>query len=181
MHYCCLIITKEFPTDEVLSEVLAPYNWEETEEGEYPPFTWDWWQVGGRYNGMLKLTINENDEKYRWEYYAREPRKDTLFRSYLLDKMSGFAGRSFMYREEDYYPSMGSRDDFLYVDGALIEDIKNLSEVTCYCCVDKDGKAYSTESWDGKEWIKNDKFDTQFAEVLADSKGCYVCIVDLHD
>lgn len=26
MHYCSIIITKEFPTNDVLEEILSPYN-----------------------------------------------------------------------------------------------------------------------------------------------------------
>ena len=74
MHYCCLLITKEFPTEEVIHDALAPFNeddvLEQPEESRiYPAFTWDWWQVGGIYSGQFKLKVNENDEKYRWEYY----------------------------------------------------------------------------------------------------------------
>ena len=40
---------------------LQMFDEEENEwdVGNYPPFSWDWHQVGGRYNGSFKLRIDE--------------------------------------------------------------------------------------------------------------------------
>lgn len=62
MHYCCMVFTKEFPSQAVLEKVLKPFNSEEVygqpeENIVYPAFTWDWWRVGGRYEGKLKLKV----------------------------------------------------------------------------------------------------------------------------
>ena len=35
---------------------------------------------------------------------------------------------------------MGIRDNFLYVDGAKIDDLLNFDDVNCYICIDSDGK-----------------------------------------
>lgn len=59
MHYCVHLLTKELPTENQIAEILQPYNsekfWENItddtpeEEIDYLPFTWDWYQIGGRY------------------------------------------------------------------------------------------------------------------------------------
>ena len=188
MHYCCMVFTKEFPTQSVLEKVLKPFNssdvYDQPEETRvYPAFTWDWWQVGGRYEGAFKLKIEENSEKYKWNYYEREPRNGRLFRSALLDKMKEWAKNvpfSF-FREEEWFGTMGSRDGFIRVDGAFCADIINLQEESCYCMVDCNGNGFSRESWDGNNWNKNDDFDNQLEKIKAECSDCYVCIVDLHN
>lgn len=190
MHYCCLVVRKVFPTEEVLEEALAPFKddvvWDQPAEScVYPAFTWDWWQVGGRYSGQFKLKVNENDEKYRWEYYAREPRAGRLFRSYIIEKMidrlkceSSLFG---YFQEEDFFRSMGINDYFLYVDGGKASDIINLDEVDCWCYVDADGNGYARDYWHGDGFTVNADFDEKLKEVIEKSKDYYVCVVDLHD
>ena len=189
MHYSCLIITKEFPTNDVLEKALAPFHddvvYKQPEESRvYPVFMWDYWQIGGRYAGLFKLTV-ENEEKYKWHYYMNNPRNGRLFRSYLLDKMKGFAEESrkpnFMYKEEDYFTSMGFLDGFLYVDGAKVCDIINFSEVSCYCCIDQNGNAIARETWDGNSWNVDPMFDEKMKNIIANSRDWYACIVDIHD
>ena len=188
MHYCCMVFTKEFPTQTVLEKVLKPFNSEDVygkpeETIVYPAFTWDWWKVGGRYGGKLKLKVEESDEKYRWNYYEGNPRNGRLFRSSLLDKMKELAKNvpfSF-FCEEEWFGTMGSMDGFIRVDGAFCADIINLQEESCYCSVDCNGNGFSRESWDGHNWNKNDDFDRQLKKIKAECSDCYVCIVDLHD
>lgn len=186
MHYCCLIVTKEYPTDDVLNKVLQPFNDDvvyENEDKERPPFTWDWWQIGGRYNGRIKLNVTDNEDKYNWGFYAPSPRSKRLFRSHLLDEMRKFAGKANypFFTEEDYFMSMGFKDGFIYVDGASADDITNLESLECYCFVDDNGAAYARESWDGGAWVKHEDFDEKLEEIKKNAKGKYVCIVDLHD
>lgn len=65
MHYCLLLITREMPSENRISEILKPYdeeNLECDETGEiisFPIFTYDWWEIGGRYSGKLKLKIDD--------------------------------------------------------------------------------------------------------------------------
>jgi hypothetical protein len=67
-----MVFTKEFPTETVLEKILAPLNWDYVFDREYreesysAPFTWDYWLLGGRYSGALKLKIEEQSEKYRF-------------------------------------------------------------------------------------------------------------------
>jgi hypothetical protein len=65
MHYCLLLITREMPSENRISEILKPYdeeNLECDETGEiisFPIFTYDWWEIGGRYANKLKLKIDD--------------------------------------------------------------------------------------------------------------------------
>lgn len=187
MHFCCVLITEEFPTDEVITKKLSPYDEEayyEQDEEERPwvPLLWDWWQVGGRYSGLLKLSTRDNQDRYDWGYYARVPRNGRLFRSYALDRMKTMADLFF---EEDYYPSMGYRDGFLYVDGGLVDDLKWNEEFETfgYYLIDKNENVYSVEvvDLDSGKIVKNENYAEEFRKVISESSGCYMCIVDLHD
>lgn len=65
MHCCLLLITREMPSENRISEILKPYdeeNLECDETGEvisFPIFTYDWWEIGGRYASKLKLKIDD--------------------------------------------------------------------------------------------------------------------------
>lgn len=65
MHYCLLLITKEIPSENRFSEILEPYDEENLECDKtgkiisFPTFTYDWWEIGGRYSGKLKLKIDD--------------------------------------------------------------------------------------------------------------------------
>ena len=194
MHYCALLITKELPSEDEIHNIMQPYYYDNIERdengnmiGSYPIFTWDWYQIGGRYNGKFKLKIDKNDESYNWGFYDREGRNKRLFYSYLLTKMTRFVkdGRipSYLYSEEDYFTSMGSRDGYLYVDGARIDDLLNFeSEIeNCYICIDADGNAIARESWDGKTFVKDECFDEKLEEIKKNSKGMFVTVLDIHD
>ncbi len=188
MHYCCLVIAKEFPTDEVLEKILKPFNsedfWEKPEDQRVrPAFTWDWYVIGGRYGGRIKLKVDRCDKKYEWCYITREPRNGRLFRSALLDTLAHYRKSNWdiAYRENYDFDYMGFNDDFLYVDAALADDIQNISEIGCYCFVDQNGNAFSRDCFDGENWIDNPEFDEQVSKAKENSSGCYICVVDLHD
>ena len=188
MHYCTLLFTEKLPTEKEIEKIMSPYyegnakyDNEGRRIGEYPTFEWDWYQIGGRYNGNLKLQINENDEYYEWGYFTREDRNNSLFYSYLLTKMKNFAKNSFMYREEDYFPSMGFRDGFLYVDGARVDDVINIEEQDCYICIDVDGNAIARESWNGESFVADDNFYNKLIEIIRNNKGKFVTVLDVHD
>ena len=189
MHYCALLITKELPSESEITEIMQPYNYEsieydeETEEriSPYPIFTWDWYQIGGRYNGSLKLKVDDDDKYYDWIYLAREGRNKRLFYSYLLTNMKSFAGNTFMYREEDYYPTMGSGDGYIRVDGARIDDLLNFEEQNCYICMDANRNAIARETWNGSTFIKDEQFDEKLEQIKKNSKGMFVTVLDIHD
>lgn len=188
MHYKCLLITTQFPTTNIIATILEPFNSEnyyaehDDNTKDYPAFMWDWYQIGGRYNGAIKLRCDQkNNEKYRWEYIQSGGRNGICFWSYLLTKMQEFSGGSFRYIEDDYYPSMGSRDGYLYVDSAIISDILNFDDIESYCCIDKNGAAYSRESWNGDDWIVDQEYDAKIQNVKKNSSECFATIIDLHD
>ena len=193
MHYCCLLFTKELPSEEKIAEIMHPYyegNAEYDEETEkrlnpYPVFEWDWYQIGGRYNGSLKLSVERDKEYYNFGYYSREDRNKRLLHSSLLSDMKEFAemgnAPSWEYREEDYFNSMGYRDGYLYVDGARVDDIINFEEQNCYICIDVDGNAIARETWNGKQFITDDQFDEKLAEIKKNSKGMFLTVLDIHE
>ena len=192
MHYCFAIITKEFPTDDVISKVLQPFNEEEfyeknkdSEEKEYPVFLWDWWVVGGRYCGMLKLKIDDNDEEYRWKYYAKEPRAGRLFRSMVCERFDrGNKDRMLFTAFEDEYRSyMGYADGFIRVDGCKVKDAIDFEDgvIDCFGFVGKNGEAYARESWNGSDFIKDEHYEEKVREAIKDVQDCYVTYVDCHD
>lgn len=182
MHYCCEIVTKEFPTDLVIAHILSPFEWGSHKDDEpRPVFTWDWWQVGGRYSGRLKLKIDEKDEKYRWEYYATVPRAGRLFRSKLLEAINMWSTKAYtLRREEDFFNELGARDGYIRVDGARIGDLIDFEKDCddCCCLVDVDGKAYARAHYE-----EDSEFDQTVQNIFANGNrdDCYVVIVDLHD
>ena len=193
MHYRVLLFTKELPSEEKIAEIMHPYyegNAEYDEETEkrrnpYPVFEWDWYQIGGRYNGSLKLSVEKDKEYYNFGYYSREDRNKRLFYSSLLSDMKEFVEMgnvpSWKYREEDYFNSMGYRDGYLYVDGAKVDDIINFEEQNCYICIDVNGNAIARETWNGKEFIEDEQFDEKLAEIKRNSKGMFLTVLDIHD
>lgn len=191
MHYCTLLITKEFPTEQTIERIMKPFdeedffNDESSESRKRPAFLWDWYQIGGRYNGRLKLKYGEeNTEKYHWSYYAREPRNGRQFWSYLLTQMAeGAKHVNPLLRpsEEDFFPTMGGLDGFLRVDGAQIADILNMDDISCFIFIDKNGNAYARKVWDGHSWIVHSDFDEKLKQTIADSPDCWATIIDIHD
>lgn len=188
MHYCCLIVTEKFPTDEVIADILAPFEWGSDADPECQRvFTWDWWQVGGRYSGKLKLKIDEEDLTYNWQFYATVPRAGRLFRSKVLETIRTLYRtinnqhdiRPYsLYHEEDLYNELGYRDGYIRVDGALIRDLVDFEQYCddCCCLVDIDKKAYS-------RLYEQEDFDQTVHNIFANGNrdNCYAVIVDLHD
>ena len=90
MHYCVHLLTKELPSENKIAAIMKPYNSElvygsdeEDEQIDYPVFTWDYYQIGGRYKAELKLKVDEegsaNREYYNWGYYDRQDRNGQVF------------------------------------------------------------------------------------------------------
>lgn len=187
MHFCFAVITKEFPTDEVIREKIDPYYEdryydvdEDEERPKRPIFLWDWFQVGGRYGGKIKLRMNDNDETYKWKYYAKEPRAGRLFRSMLLEE----AGRSVRFFTEEYYhPYLGSRDGYIRVDGCKVSDVIDFEEtaIDSFGFIGKNGEVYCRRSFDGDEWVDDLKYDDEVRAAIEDVQDCYLTFVDIHD
>lgn len=185
MHHCLMLFAKEFPTKEKIETMMKKYAWENNhsdDHDEYPQFTYDWYEIGGRYNGSIKLKVDFEDEKYRWQYHTREPRNGRLFWSYLLSAIQKNEN-PFIYNETRYLCSMGANDGFLYVDGAWITDIINFDKQDCYTFMTDDGEAYSREWWNGDKRIPNTDFEEclKIVKEKAKEENQFVTIIDYHD
>lgn len=76
---------------------------------------------------------------------------------------------------------MGSRDGFLYVDGAKIDDLLNFDNVNCFICIDSNENVIVRETWDGHNFIEDKQFDEKLAKIKENSKGMFATILDIHD
>ena len=188
MHYKAHLITKEFPTDEVIDKIMRPFGWEEynnekeeDEDKPLPVFTWDWYQVGGRYNSFFELDMEKTEDKYQWDYL--KDRVNIVYRSFLFDRMSRMCDDRvrWMLNECDFYPCLGGADNVLRCDGGLIADMKDFDITSCFIIIDADGNAYVRSYWDGKKFIENEKFDDTARDILAASKDYYIVTIDVHD
>ena len=187
MHYCVLLFTEKLPTKEEIGKILEPYNDEHTDA--LPTFTWDWWQIGGRYSAYLKLNAKDNDDKYRWMYYDKD-KNGRLFHSFLLNEIREHQNPNdiFSVNENMALLSMGYRDGYIYVDGAKISDLIDFykdddydNELLGYICIDTDGKAIARSTWDGNNFVDNPNYDKQAREMKRRNKDHYVTILDIHD
>ena len=197
MHFSCFLFTEKLPSDEDIDRILKPYNdenfyskYEEDEEGkkdippeDYPEFMWDWWQVGGRYSGLLKLKVDRDaEDEYRWGFYT-EPRAGRLFRSSTLEELLSHSERKWLYDEHYHMRHMGYNDGWLYVDGARIRDLINRDTLMYHCCcfVDPDGAAYARESWDGDTFVESKHFDEVLRKTIEKYPDHYITVIDIHD
>ena len=194
MHFCLFLYTHEFPTDDVIGNALKPYY-----EGDYykredddprprPPILWDWFQVGGRYGGKLKLKVMfEGSDKYEFNWYPELRRAGRVFRHRLLERVAverRFCHDKGKVEETDSLCYMGIRDHVLYVDGAWIPDLVNLDEIAdqTYCVIDADGTASARETYNGEEWIRDEHFDDKLRQIAEKNRGdCYLTVIDLHE
>lgn len=187
MHYLALLLTETLPTKQQIERALDPYDWDKNfdEEGEligeHPIFTFDYFQIGGRYCGYLKLKMDKSNQEYNWNFYERNPRNNRLFISSLLNQLKENIDPPFMYSEEKYFPCMGSRDGFLYVDGAKAKDIINYDELESYICILPDGSAIAKETWDGKHFVEDKDYHKKLKKALKDNSEGFVTVLDLHD
>lgn len=187
MHYCILVITRKFPTVDVLDTAMRPFNEEDfykkqekDESTPRPVFKWDWWQLGGRYCAHLKIDVSGgNFAKYDLEIYAKERRVGRLFRSQLLENLRLRPGFLSNPSEEDALCYMGLRDEVIYADSARVEDCKSIPDA--WGIVLPDGEAFCREFWDGDHWNKNADYDAQRAAAIEANKDCWISVVDIHD
>ena len=167
---------------------MQPFSWKEyhnrkneNENEPYPVFTWDWYQVGGRYNSFFELDMDKTEDKYQWKY--SKDRVNVVFRSFLFDKMYTVcdANKKWLVDEWMFYPCLGSKDGILRVDGGLISDMKEFDITSCFIIIDVDSNAYARSSWNGNEFIENKDFDNIAKAILEVSKDYYIVTVDIHD
>lgn len=185
MHECTLLITKELPNEDMIEKMLANFyeedfydRQEETAE-PYPAFLYDYYQIGGRYAGMIKLNTSQKNSEYIWEYYSKNPRNNRLFISSILEKLNKY-GTCWEW-EEDWYKYMGMRDGYLYVDGAKIKDIINLDAIRGYNLVFPTGEACTRTWWNGNTFIDNPLYDETVKTAFETYQDCFLTILDIHN
>ena len=192
MHYCVHLLTKELPSENKIAAIMKPYNSEliygsdeEDKQIDYPVFTWDYYQIGGRYKAELKLKVDEegsaNREYYNWGYYDRQDRNGRLFLSSLLSTLKENITPKWMYHEEDWFMNMGFGDWYILVDGAKQSDVLNINKLGCYICILPDGSAIARDSWNGKDIIKDEKFDEKYKQAITDNMDGFITVLDIHD
>lgn len=198
MHYCYYLFTETLPSESEIEKNMSPFNEEayydklvyNEETGDYdnpdnikpPIFLWDWFVVGGRYGGHIKLKVQYDVEnEYEWKFYAREPREGRLFICNILKKLRENKPQ-FDDSEEKWLPYLGD-DSYISVDGAYVKDIANIDELGCCGYIDVDGTANVRETWNGDtmEFIENEAFDAQFKETLKKRYDCFLTVIDIHD
>lgn len=193
MHYCVHLLTKELPSENKIAEIMKPYNSElvyssgdeEDKQIDYPVFTWDYYRIGGRYKAELKLKVDEegsaNSEYYNWGYYDRQGRNGRLFWSSLLSTLKENITPAWMYHEEDWFMNMGFGDGHILVDGAKQSDVLNIDKLGCYICILPDGSAIARDSWNGKDIVKDEKFDEKYKQAITDNMDGFITVLDIHD
>lgn len=203
MHFCIAVITDQFPTDDVLGQKLAPYDEnafysqfedreeieEEIDKAQRPLFMWDYWQIGGRYGGQLKLKIDEKDPEYQWRCYIKEPRAGRLYRSKMIEthfnSKDAYGNRLFRNMEEDTYRYLGYDDGYIRVDGCRIRDAIDFENtvIDSFGFIGKDGTVYLREYWDGNDWIEieDEEYEEKVRSAIQGIEDCYACFVDIHD
>lgn len=187
MHYCTLLFTKELPSEEEVSQILAPYSEEDFYDNDdglipYPIIVWDWYQTGGRYSASLKLDTTQDGDTYRWEYFEHNPRNNRLFVSTLLSTLQRWCpdDEKWRFHEENYFDGLGYRDGYIRVDGAKISDLVNAGDVDCYQFIDSNGIAHARSSWDREKFVENAHFEEELEQCWKNNADGFVTVLDLH-
>lgn len=184
MHYCIKLFTKQFPTDGVIVDYLLPYNendfyMNEDENKEYPQLLWDWWSLGGRYSGKLKLDVTNEDGDKEW-FYMKD-RVNVFYRSKLMESLKK---NERFFEESDYYTELGYYEGYLRVDGAKISDLilGSIDEPNCFGFIRSDGTAYARDYYtENNGFVDNNDFDEVYKEYVKTHQDEYVVIIDIHD
>lgn len=182
MHYCTLLFTKELPKEYEIYEKIKEFD--ENIDGVYesnPTFTFDWYQIVGRYSALLELKFDtDSDNEYKWRFYEKDPRNNRLFISTALKTLEKGERNSFCFREEEYFALMGSRHGYILVDSAKIKDILNIDDVRGYNSVFSDGRSTTRSHWNGEEWIDNEDYDKEVSEYIKEHPDYFVTVLDIH-
>lgn len=170
MHYKGHIITKKLPTNEELSKILEKYK----ENEDTKKLEWDWWQIGGRYCGNIKINFNPNENEEN--YYLFRQRNNKHFISQILNEAKE---NNIYYEELDYLRYMGLRENILYVDGGYFKDMINFEIDNCFVVIDDNDNLYVREYWDGKNWVEHKDFEETIKKIDLTDK--FITIIDFHD
>lgn len=185
MHYCIHVFTKGCPSMDDLNRIMAPFDenlYIEDESKEEPMFMWDYWQMGGRYGGHIKLKVDPEDEgsRYKWRFVPREKRNGKVFWSSILNRIKD----GYTWEECELFAYLGFYEGYIRVDGAYVCDILNRDDLGCWGFISPNGIACVRERWDGESWAKNDKFDDQYSNMLGvaiEDPDMFLTVIDIHD
>jgi hypothetical protein len=194
MHICVYLYTSEFPSDEVIRKCMEPYNEygsnDDDDDAPYtrPPMTWDFYQIGGRYGGKLKLGVDKSTEgKYEFAFIARTRRAGRLYRCWPLEEMTrGCLDRrtgTQVFSEDSMLIYMGMRAGYILVDGAWLPDVLNREEIAdlCAAIIVDDQPAIVRKRWDGDNWITAEDFDDRAKAIMCQmAPDHYLTVIDCH-
>lgn len=172
MHCKGFLITKELPSEDNINKILKKYYWENKKNKS--GFNWDWFEIGGRYSGGIKLKFDYEDKKYEFEYLGRK-RNNKLFICKLLDELK----ENEYFDESDYFGYLGSYDKQLNIDGGYYNDLKNFDIADCYLVITDDNYFNIRSKWNGENYIDNDNFDEEVKSI--DLKDKFITIIDFHE
>lgn len=167
MHFKGHIITKKIPTQEEIEKILEPYYYDQNNV-----FDWDWYQIGGRFGGKIKINFDPESNEDDW--YSFRDRNYKYFICGMLDDLKETVK---FYDELNYLKYMGLRENVLYVDGAYYKDMINFEIDDCYVVIDED-KLYVRETWDGDNWVQDVNFDDKVKKIDLTNK--FITIIDFH-
>ena len=180
MHFCMALLTKDFPTDKMISSVLAPYNedrWYDREDwspdDETPVFLWDWYELGGRYGGQVKLRINKDDKKYDWGCYPKVSRFERLFRVAIFQKEMD------TYFEPRIMRYLGIDDGFVRVDACAVADVidPDVLAADCFGFFTDNGDVHTREEFNDDDLL----YTKKAIEAVHEYQNGWISIIDCHD
>lgn len=184
MHYKLLVFTRELPTNEEIEDLMMPYNeeifWNNfDDEGHFlgvgkqperPVFTWDWYQIGGRYSGQITAEVSTIDDLgIQIRNINRKEVISRLFERYEF--------------EHDCYGYIRVGERCIKCDGAYVPKIKNDNAFGCYAFIGMDGKARARETWNGNDFIPDREFEywLDISRKVALDENAFVTVIDFHD
>lgn len=191
MHFCIYLFTKNLPTDEEIEEIMTPYSEYAAKESPDPDIQWDWYEIGGRYGGLLKLKTDSDDDKYKWHFYINEPKAGRLFRCRPLENLLRMCKSFRSSMEYGFYSSdhiegtmfdyFGIRDGYIRVDGCKISDLYNLEDVSCGGCGFIDAP-FNLQVSKYTHFFKDEKPDYEdlLKAAFERNRDHYLTILDLH-
>lgn len=170
MHYKGYVITKAIPTQEKLSKILEPCY--EGDNGENDNvFNFDWYQIGGRFGGTIKINFNPNE--YIEGCCLFKERNHKYFISNLIDEIKE---KNPFCDELDVLKYMGIWDKVLYVDGGYCHDIIDFDITNCSVIIDDEQNIFVRYYNDG---TKNKNFDKEINGLDLNDK--FITVIDFHD
>lgn len=193
MHYPIYIFTKNFPTDSLLEQIMEPYNEEhfykeDSSNRNRSDISWDYYLLGGRYGGFLKIKCKEDDDYYDWMCFTPEPKAGKLFRSAMLEEINrtnSLLKVHYSNVNEIYnFLYSGYRDGYIYADGCRIKDLYNREELIKkgygFIAFEKD-ISNSRERWINDDLVENEKYEEELSSMMDFYNDGYLTVLDIHD